>query len=194
MRKYAQKVLAAFLAVLLLCGLCACADKPKAITEFNQLAELAAGLDFAPKYLQSFANGFQFTSAELIEYDGAESLALGYREPQSGEEISLYMQGKPNAEEALPPDAQEQQVGEILLTYYSRTHKFVPTDYEPTAADEAAVEAGSLLISFGSSEVEEQLSSSVGWQADGVYYQLTGMDLSLSAEEMLTMATEIIEN
>ena len=194
MRRYGQKMLFTLLVSLLLCGLAACADKPKSNTDFNKLAELTAELDFAPKYVQTFANGFQFTSAEVVEYEDVEILALGYKEPQSGEEISCYMQSKSNAPAVLPPDAQEQQSGDVLLTFYTQKYKFVPVDYELTAADEAAVEDGSMVVSVGTSEVEEQMSSNVIWQADGVYYHLTGMDLSLSADNLLEMAAEMAAN
>lgn len=155
---------------------------------------MTAELDFAPKYVQTFANGFQFTSAEVVEYEDVEILVLGYKEPQSGEEISCYMQSKSNAPAVLPPDAQEQQAGDVLLTFYTQKYKFVPVDYELTEADEAAVEDGSMVVSVGTSEVEEQLSSNVIWQADGVYYHLTGMDLSLSADNLLEMAAEMAAN
>ncbi len=51
-----------------------------------------------------------------------------------------------------------------------------------------------MVVSVGTSEVEEQLSSNVIWQADGVYYHLTGMDLSLSADNLLEMAAEMAAN
>ena len=69
-----KKMLFTLLVFLLLCGLAACADKPKSNTDFNKLAELTAELDFAPKYVQTFANGFQFTSAEVVEYEDVEIL------------------------------------------------------------------------------------------------------------------------
>lgn len=194
MVRYSKKILALALAALLLAGLAGCGGKPKSITDFNKLAEFSAELDFAPKYLQSFDNGFQFVTAELVDYDDTEVLVLGYKNPQSGDEVSCYMQSKPNAPEVLPPDAQEKQADDLLLMFYSQTYKFVPVDYELTAEDEAAVQEGSMLVSVGSSEVEEQLSSNVIWQEAGVYYLLTGMDLQLSAEELLEMAQEIAES
>ena len=158
------------LAVLTL-ALAGCADKPREVREFTRVAELAEELGEAPKYVESFGSGFRFSLAGL----GEKHLALRYNNPETGEELTLYIQKEPEGSQ-LPPTTLVRQAGDVLLTYYEVVYKYVPTNYEPTEA------------------VEKNVCASVIWQEGSLYYELTGLDLSLSGEEMLDMAAEIIES
>ena len=82
----------------------------------------------------------------------------------------------------------------MLFTFYQFDYKFVPPDYEETEEDTAAVNAGSLQLAWGSSEVEEHIIQGVVWQEDDVRYMLSGMDLTLTADEMLYMAAQIVNS
>lgn len=176
---------------LMLCGLAGCSAKTEEINEFGKLSGLTDKLDFSAKYVQSFSNGFLFAAASAEE----NKLRLSYENPQTGEILTCYAQTTPCLpEDNLPPNTVEREEGEVTLTYYDVTYKFVPADYEQTAEDEAAIAEGSLLLSVGGGEVEESLCQGVLWQEDGVYYELSGLDLSLTAEELLDMAAQIVTN
>ena len=79
------------------------------------------------------------------------------------------------------------------VTYYymQNDYLFLPPDEEPTAEEAAAQDAGTLFISYGSDEREEQTSYSLHWNADGQSYSLMGFDLDMSAQEMVEMAAQI---
>lgn len=176
------------LAVLTL-ALAGCSGKPQEVREFARVAELAAELGEAPKYVESFGSGFRFSLAGL----GEKHLALRYNNPETGEELTLYIQKEPEGSQ-LPPTTFVRQAGDVLLTYYEVVYKYVPTNYEPTEADEAAVAEGRMQLAVGTEEVEENVCASVIWQEGSLYYELTGLDLSLSGEEMLDMAAEVVQS
>ena len=79
------------------------------------------------------------------------------------------------------------------VTYYYLVDQylFLPPNEEPTAEEAAAQDAGSLNISYGSDERQEQTYYSLWWIKDGQTYTLAGFDVDLSAQEMVDMATEI---
>lgn len=174
-------------ALLLALALAGC-GAPKEVNSFEKMGDLLDKLDFVPKYVQSFSNGFLFAAADVQE----NQLWLNYENPQTGELLTCYAHTSADEAQVNPATALEQQEGDVLLRYWSVDYKFVPADYQQTAEEAAAVAAGSLQMAWGNSEVQEQLMQSVVWQDGEVYYSLSGMDLSLTADELFTMATQII--
>ena len=79
------------------------------------------------------------------------------------------------------------------VTYYYLVDQylFLPPNEEPTAEELAAQDAGSLNISYGSDERQEQNYYSLWWIKDGQTYTLAGFDVDLSAQEMVEMAAQI---
>ncbi|MDD3142290.1 MAG: signal peptide protein, partial [Lachnospiraceae bacterium] len=73
------------------------------------------------------------------------------------------------------------------------TYKIVPPDYELTEEDKQNQLREDYFISYGSSEVYTQEASNVVWVQDGVTYDLLGFDVDVSADEMMQMAQEIIQ-
>ena len=85
-------------------------------------------------------------------------------------------------------------IGDVTVQYSADDYKAVPADYEPTAEEQAAVEAGDLQIGYGASEVTVQQYQFLRWEQNGVYYTLSGFDLDMTADELFQMAQEIIES
>lgn len=90
--------------------------------------------------------------------------------------------------------------GEVIATEngcdiygYAYTNKLVPPGYEMTDEDKKAEEAGELVFSYGSSEVEISSVQSVVWDRDGTECCLMQIDGKLSSEELCDMAREIID-
>ena len=183
MKRLSKKILL-ILCLLMLGGLTGCTAQSSEINDFNKLGDLTKQLNFSPKCVSGFSNGFLF----------AVALLLGYENPQTAETINCYMKAAPEAVEPLPPNTQQRQEGDVLLSCYQFDYKFVPPDYEETEEDTAAVNAGSLQLAWGSSEVEEHIIQGVVWQEDDVRYMLSGMDLTLTADEMLDMAAQIVNS
>lgn len=170
------------------------------VDSFDKIPKLVERLSFEPRYMQSFANGCSFVDAHVSGTQGLDGqgrrmsyvymeLYVNYRNPASGEELVLNVNNIPSSfgGQAL----QTRQVGNLELQYEEQPYKFVPLDYVLTEADWAALADGSLEISVGTDDVEENLLQSVVWVQDGVKYHLFGFDLSLSGEELLEMAAEI---
>lgn len=91
-------------------------------------------------------------------------------------------------------------VGEVVetyngidISYMAYTNKFVPADYELTEEDKTAQENGDLVFSYGVDEVEIKHIQSAGFVKDGIRYTLTEMEESITQEDLLEMAREIIE-
>lgn len=173
--------------LLMVLALTACGGE-KEVNSYEKLGELAAKLDYTPKYVQSFDNGFLFAAADVTD----NQLWLNYENPQTGEKLTCYAHTAAEEAQANPATLLEQQEGDVLLSYWSVDYKFVPADYQQTAEEAAAVAAGSLQMAWGSDEIQEQQLQSVVWQDGGVYYSLSGMDLSLTADELFAMAAQII--
>jgi hypothetical protein len=117
----------------------------------------------------------------LINYkkDGHHSLYLAICRPVEEEQKTKT------------PDA-TRNCGDITLSYDIYTYKFVPADYELTEEDIANEAKDNYYISYGSDEVEITQSAGVTWTKDGISYNLAGMDLDLTGDEMFDMAEEIL--
>ena len=86
------------------------------------------------------------------------------------------------------------EINGVTVQYSADDYKAVPADYEPTAEEQAAIEAGDLQIGYGASEVTVQQYQFLRWEQNGVYYTLSGFDLDMTADELFQMAQEIIES
>lgn len=84
-------------------------------------------------------------------------------------------------------------IGDVTVQYKENLYKAVPEDYQPTAEEQAAIEAGELQIGYGANEITEQNYQFLRWEQDGVAYTLTGFDLGMTADELFDMAAEIIQ-
>lgn len=84
------------------------------------------------------------------------------------------------------------EVGGVTVQYKENLYMGVPADYEPTAEEQAAVDAGELQIGYGASKVTKQDYQFLRWEQDGVVYTLNGFDLGMTADELFDMAQEII--
>lgn len=172
-------------------------------TDFSAVDSLAkeAGLDV--NAVERFANGYTFeevgidkTSAIGEEgqklYDFSE-LSIHYGR-EGAPSISIFAEDAAYYEgidEAMVYDAVRECDG-IEVRCFTVTNKCVPSDDDLTDEDRANMGNPNYNYASGSSEVEIMQSMNVVWVKDGVYYHMLGFDLTLSAEEMLDMAEEMI--
>ena len=71
--------------------------------------------------------------------------------------------------------------------------KVVPPDYELTEQDKKDMENPNFGISYGSDEVKVQEVHSMEWRTEDQAYSLVDITGTAGAEEMFSMAEEIIE-
>lgn len=159
----------------------------KAVSSFyNQFA--MEGIHIGDLAVQNEAGQTEAAEKEInIEYQkNGESIMFGARKIFDME----------NAEEMMRERTPDKtlQAGETKVVFTETTNKFVPPDYELTDEDKANMEKEDFNLAYGSSEVKINKGYHVMWIEDGIVYTLYGADLSISPEEMLGMAKEVIES
>ena len=172
-------------------------------TEFTDIAKVEAEVGYPVDAVEKFSNGFEFkginvgtlevhNEAGQVE-DKTKEIYIRYQ--KGGKEIfnSIHkMFTDETASEKIPDKTL--RVGEIEVAYNQYTYKFVPVDYELTEEDKKNMERDDYEISYGSDKVEIQHYAAISWVKDGIRYGMGAFDLSLSADEMLNMAKEVIES
>lgn len=176
-------------------------------TKFADLAKAEVQAGYEVDAVETFENGFTAEGIHLqnvlieneagqTEGEGTE-ISIPYN--KGGEIISFNAReifAVENAEQLMngrTPDKQL-QVGDIQVIFTQTTNKFVPPDYELTEEDKKNMEREDFNLAYGSSEVDVNQGYYVSWIEDNILYSFYGSDLSISPEEMLRMAEEVIEN
>ena len=160
-------------------------------------AESAAGVTTnAP---ETFSNGYQFygISIENMSYetddntkvDSFKALSIEYR---SGSDRVLYdVQPRPTLIENTDNRYETFEQDGITYYYQEMRNKWVPVGYEPTDEENAQMEAGTLNIGVGASEISYSDSKCIVWEVNGHQRELFCMDNEISKEDLIAMALEI---
>ena len=154
---------------------------------------------FEPIRIHSFRNGYAYVNSKVIDNqttDAENSKGQTFKsvlfEYEKNGDLLYFNQDNsiqnPNALGSLT----ESYKGTDLW-FYSYTNKFVPDGYEMTASEKEAEEKGDLIITYGAEEIFSAEVKSLSWRVDGMNCNLMQMDGQLSAEELCTMAKEIID-
>lgn len=176
-------------------------------TEFKDLEKAETEVGIETNAVSKFSNGFTFDGIyigdlaiqnEAGQEEGNEKeMKIMYR--KSNETIMFNARRLFDVESAeglmneVTPD-KSLQVGDTLAVFVQTTNKFVPPDYELTEEDKANMEKENYNLAYGSSEVEVNQGYHVKWIENGILYSFYGSDLSISPDEMLKMAKEVIES
>lgn len=151
-----------------------------------------------PKLMERFSNGFAFDHGSIVKSEIATegndqtkpftTLDLTYQ--KADERISLSLSAV-----SLPVSAGAEQIERGGMTFYydSFQQKVVPTNYQETDEDKAAIASGELNLAWGADKVEISNFQSLTWEQDGVQYNLYGFDLDLTQDDLASMACELIE-
>lgn len=169
---------------------------------YDELGKAEEKLGFSLDVAESFDNGYSFVQMQVDKTSAMDEnqneiytfpeLVVDYA--RGGvKDIALYVDQRPEkGEQSKAPDMTE-QCGDIALRYDVYTYKFVPVGYELTEEDKANLARDDYEISEGADSVSFSQMTCVTWEKDGVYYDLMGMDVDLTGEEMIGMAKEIID-
>ena len=160
-------------------------------------------LGFVPKYTESLPGGFEYANggigeSKLSDDDGSiltktKDVDLGYKRKNGKSTLNLSIT---QVEEKFLDREESQLVGDlngINLYYYQQDYKFVPADYELTEEDIRKMEAGELEISYGASDISLSNIQGLSWYEDGLQYMIMGGNFGFTVEEMIDMATHIIQ-
>lgn len=177
-------------------------NKREAVYTYEEAAAKQKGFNSKVKSVKEFSNGYKFAEA-MPKYEEEQDAngntinkitTMGFYYTKNGlERVSLTGHPSTMSDGAVPEKTLTLDNGVELL--YSTLHsKFVPEDYVATAEEEKLVAEGKLNLGYGSSEIEEMDSSSVFWKEDGLTYSLFTFETSITADEMLQMAKEVVES
>lgn len=176
-------------------------EKPD-YTEVPGAEELAEKLDFIPVVLDEFANGYQFEDASIVK-----EKALDEQGNVLGKTKSLqcdYVKGNDelifsaNHWDMTKNDTEGDVVATvngINLRYTSVISKYVGENYVKTEQDKADEAAGKVIFNEGDGKTtgSSQLQG-LSWAMDGITYHFTAIDSNLTADDLVAMATELIQN
>ena len=162
-------------------------------------AQVRKDIGYEPVLIDTFKNGYRFKDGNIVKnslqddngnvVEKFRSVSFTYQ--KDNDEV-IFSQEKFNSEVA-PSGEKIATVNGTNVYYIHYTNKIVPADYELTEEDKAAEASGKLVFSYGSSKVEIQKVQSVTWKKNGIQYQLLQLDGKLSADELVDMANEVIE-
>lgn len=151
---------------------------------------------------ETFSNEYTFLKMDVCDTDkldennnrvGSFREWYGYYQREASPDISLIIHEiLPESAEVDSTATEETDIDGIHVSYTVSHYKFVPVDYELTAADEAFMEQPNCYISVGSESVEETDCYYTSWEKDNLCYALMYSGTELPAKECFTMAEEII--
>lgn len=171
--------------------------EPPSVSQMNEK------VGYAPQYVEQFSNGWAFERASIICNQSSDeetaatqewkSIDFNYQSKTEEGWVSLSTTNVPANNlfegETVQLKAQE---GTISGIYSEQKFKFVPPNYELTKADKAAEANGSLVISYGSTEIEEEVIRNLTWKNNGIDYQLFTNCAEVDRNALQDMANEVL--
>lgn len=172
---------------------------------YSSYTELDAAMDRAGFQIdakESFASGFTFRSADVLDTDAADEagrtvlstreISVSYAD-ETG--CSLSLKAAPHREE-LPQSehaqGQSRELAGVSAVYYQDHYRFVPGDYEPTEEDTVWLEQPGNYLSCGSDKAEETDIAFLCWEKDGIDYFFMDIGAQVSPDTLFAMAEELI--
>ena len=156
-------------------------------------------IGYSPKLIDNFSNGYTFDSAVFKKNALADennnvvekfkSLTCNYAK---GDETVHFSADKFNSD---VKDASEiyTTVDGIQIFAHSFNNKIVPPDYELTEEDKALEAAGKVFFNEdGIDHFEDYFINSVSWEKDGIRYGLLQSNGTLTIDDLVLMAQELI--
>ena len=169
-------------------------------SDFSDIGKLENELDVTVNAPEAFDNGYAFADASIADFDAVDESHVKVKDEselnvtyeKNGKRLNyIVKEGSTVLSDSELERAEIVEQNGVTYYYLVDQYLFLPPNEEPTAEEAAAQDAGSLNISYGSDERQEQTYYSLWWIKDGQTYTLAGFDVDLSAQEMVYMATEI---
>lgn len=169
---------------------------------YDKLGEMEAKLGFTTKAPETFSSGFCFSTGVPVERSDMDEAS---NVVQKGEEVNLTYKksGMPDIHLSVSNMENYGESGNtgqafdhngITVMYRADQYLFVPPDYQVSEEEQARADAGELFVSYGTDQVENQVIKGVTWTDGGISYSMITFDSSLTPEEMVQMAGEVIDN
>lgn len=156
-------------------------------------------MGYAPLLVDSFSNGYDFEGASfnnnaLADENGKvvekfKSLTCHYT--KGNETVYLSVDKFDSTVEK--PGKIHTAIDGIDIYAHSFNNKIVPPDYEKTEEDKALETAGKVYFNCdGIDHTEDHFVNSVSWEKDGILYNLMQSNGTLSVDDLVSMAEELI--
>lgn len=172
------------------------------IVSFAEIGKADSHMGVKVYAVEKFTNGLSFDrgfNQTVNEVDDAGVVVGTFPET-----MLRYVDGKRFASLSVIPAGRDDQTAlhaekKVItykgfdLTVVKDYYRFVPTDYVVSPEEEAAMKAGQLYISYGSSEVENVVYYAVTWSNGLDYNLMASNDNGVGEEELVQMAKEIID-
>ena len=168
---------------------------------YAQIGEAETRLGYAADHVETFRNGYSFAGASIgtnYAYDENGQRLYSYEEMdidyKKEGETSLYLAIEKPVESLygdIVPEAVRTCEG-ITIKYWKVEFSVVDTDYVVTRKEIEEMKAADSDISIEWNENTAETSHHVMWEKEGICYMLSGFDVTLSPDEMMDMAEEII--
>ena len=168
--------------------------------DFEQLEQAEKKAGFQVKAKESFESGYLFKEVrvgETMDMDENDNVLAKYKEigftyEKGSDSIYINAMEKKYAHEnttRMPNGKTE--INGIHVGFYIDTYKWVPTDYELSAEDNANMQRNDYFVSYGADEVSETKVCYVVWYQDDIRYSIMAYQ-EMPAEMLFEMAKEII--
>jgi len=173
----------------------------KEFKNMEQLPEAEKCAGFSIKAVESFQNGYAFSDMCVNDTKGVDEegntletykeISIGY-EKAGEDDLTVYaVEAEHFHSSGRVPDKTVSIMG-TEVKYYVDTYKYVPADYELTAADEENLKRSDYFISEGADQVEEVKHTNVIWTQGNVTYSIMDIYGVTAPEVMFGMAEELI--
>ena len=176
-----------------------------AFDTFPTVKQVKEAVNFAPDYVESFTNGFQFKEASVSnmealdndknKVDEGKGINFFYKKDgiKKGQILSLNASKQIDGMSSeVGPNEEEIPCDDFNLIYSHVTFKVAPEGYTPTDEEQQKMEQSELWLSYGSDEVEVSEVQYVKWIKDGIAYDLMDNGCGLEKDELVNMAKEVI--
>ncbi len=175
----------------------------KEFKSMEQLPEAERCAGFSIKAVESFQNGYAFSDMCVHDTKGVDEegntletyreISINY-EKAGEDDLTVYaVEAEHFHSNGRTPDKTVSIMG-TEVKYYVDTYKYVPVDYELTAADEENLKRSDYFISEGTdqAEAEEVKHTFLNWTQGNVAYCIMDIYGVTPPEVMFGMAEELI--
>ncbi|NNU75143.1 hypothetical protein [Clostridium estertheticum] len=154
---------------------------------------------FNPKLVDKFDNGYTFADGYTVNNKGVDekgntvkkSKSLDFTYTKGNDKLDLSMENGMLGERSNKETVFDTYNG-IDLYYSSSVYKTVPANYKLTEQDKQDKLSGKYVFSYGSDKIEISQFKYLDWMQDGIHYSLSSMNSSISKDELVKMAPQVI--
>ena len=167
-------------------------------TDLSALPEVERIAGYPVIVPESLSDGYRFSRLAvtgMADYDengererAYYTINATYVRPGASDLLLSLSPVRPESEAPDTLSGEARWIDGIAVSMRQDTYKFVPEDYEKTAAEQAAEEGGHFFISYGAEQISETEIASADFLIGNVRYTVMDMDADASSLTVLERA------